>query len=52
MKYNFLKGLKKAVVAVVLFGVPLFITQFPEWANLTIGGVLVLAANWIKVKFL
>lgn len=52
MQYKFSKGLKKAVVAGILFAIPFFITNFPEIANLSIGAVLVLIANWIKVKYL
>ena len=51
MKYSFTKGFTKALVSVVLFGVPFFVTSYPEIANLTIGGVLVLAANFLKIKY-
>ena len=51
-KYSFWKGLKKAVVSVILVGLPLVVTALPqEWMNLTLGGVLVLLVNFLKVKF-
>ena len=49
-EYSFKKGLGKAVVALVLFAIPFFISNFPEWANLSIGTVLMLAYNWLKVS--
>ena len=52
MKYQFGRGVKKAVVAGILFAIPFFITNFPELTNLTIGAVLTLIANFIKVKYL
>ena len=48
--YSFSKGLGKAVISAVLFAIPIFITSFPDWANLTIGGGLMLIYNFIKVK--
>ena len=53
MKYNFLKGLKKAVISVILFGIPVLLQILPtETLNLTLGGVFVLLANWAKVKYI
>ena len=50
--YSFWKGVKKSVVSVVLVGLPVVLTILPaEWQNLTIGGVLVLLVNWLKVKY-
>jgi len=49
-KYSFLKGLWKAIISVILFAIPVFLTSFPEIANLTIGGVLVILVNFIKFK--
>jgi len=49
--YSFWTGLKKALVQVVLFGLPLLIQLLPEaWMNITVGGLLTLAVNYIKVK--
>lgn len=52
MKYSITKGLFKAVVSIVLFAIPVFINQFSEVANLTIGGALMLLYNFIKVKYI
>lgn len=51
-EYSFWKGFKKAVVSVILIGAPLVVSVLPaDWANLTIGGALVLMVNYIKVKY-
>ena len=49
MNYSFLKGLKKSVITVIIFAVPVLVGQFPEIANLTLGGILVLLVNYLKV---
>lgn len=45
-----LKGLKY----VVIFGLPMlvdnFVVSFPEYAQLTLGGALVLLLNYLKIK--
>jgi len=51
MKYSFLKGLGKGLIAIVCFGVPFLLTQFPEVANLTIGAVMMMLINYLKVTF-
>lgn len=50
MNYSFLKGLQKGVIAVIIFAVPVLVGQFPEVANLTIGGILLMVANYLKVS--
>ena len=50
-KYSFKKGLSKGLLAFALFAVPFFITNFPDIANVTIGGLLVILANWIKFTY-
>jgi len=50
-KYSFKKGLLKALVAVIIFSVPILIDAFPAYANLTIGGVLMLIVNFLKVNY-
>ena len=51
-KYSFWKGVGKAVVSVILVGLPLVFQVVPqEWLNLTIGGALVMILNWIKVRY-
>jgi len=49
-KYNFGKGLRKGIIGFVLFAIPFLITSFPEVANLTIGGLLLMLLNYFKVK--
>ena len=50
-QYSFGKGLWKAVINVILFAIPIFLTSFPQWADLTLGGVLVLLMNFVKVRY-
>lgn len=51
-KYSLWKGVWKAIVSVVLVGAPLVFTVLPtEWANITLGGVLVILVNFLKVKY-
>jgi len=54
MKYNLSKGLLKTVKALALFAIPVlidaFIYQYPAIAQLTIGGLLTFAWNYLKVK--
>ena len=53
MKYSFTKGLKKAVVGVLLVGGPVVLGVLPtEWMNMTIGGVLLILWNYAKLKYL
>lgn len=52
IKYSFGKGLKKGIITFVLFAIPVVINAFPELANLTIGAVLVIIVNYLKVKYL
>ena len=49
MKYSIKKGFLKALIMVVIFAIPVLINAFPTIANLTIGGVLVMLLNWLKV---
>ena len=50
-KYSFAKGLGKGILSIIVFAVPIVINAFPEWANLTIGGLLTIAVNFIKVNY-
>ena len=51
-KYSFLKGVKKSLVAVVLVGLPVLVSVLPaQWMDYTIGGVLVLIVNFLKVRY-
>lgn len=53
-RYSLGKGIVKSLKAVVLFAVPVIINaftlQYPEYASLTVGGLLVLIWNFLKVK--
>ena len=53
--YSFKTGLLKALKYFVLFGLPIvvdkLIVAYPDWAQLPLGGLLVLGANWLKIKF-
>lgn len=52
MEYSFTKGLGKGVIAFILFALPL-LTQFlpNDILNLTVGGLLTIAFNYIKFKY-
>lgn len=50
--YSFLKGLKKGVISLVLFGIPFVLTNYPEVTNLTIGAVLVFARNFVVENYI
>ena len=52
MKYSFWKGFKKSAINLILVGAPLVFTLLPqEWMNLTLGGVLLMGLNFLKVKY-
>lgn len=48
--YSFLIGLKKALYGLVVVGGPMLINAFPEWANLTISGAILMIVNYAKQK--
>lgn len=52
MKYSFKITILKGAKYFVIFGIPFLVNQFvityPEWAQLTIGSLLVMLANWGK----
>ena len=54
-KYSFKIGLIKGLKYFAIFALPLIVTgfteNFPDIANLTIGGLLVMIVNYIKLKF-
>lgn len=60
MKYDYKKTLIKALKYGVMFALPWaidqFIVSYPQYAQLTVGAILVALANWLKhyvgVKFL
>lgn len=52
MKYSFLKGLSKSATQAAIFAIPLLLMSLPnEWTELTIGGLLTLVVNYLKVKY-
>jgi len=55
MEYSFKEGFVKAIKYIVLFGLPVlvdqFVVTFPQYAQLTVGGILVLLVNLLKVKY-
>jgi len=52
MQYSFKKGLGKTILNVVIIGLPLVIQLLPtEALNLTLGAVLSLLINYLKVKY-
>lgn len=51
MQYSFGKGVLKSVINVVLFAIPVLLASNPAWLDLTLGGVLVLIVNFLKIKY-
>lgn len=50
-KYSFLKGLKKALLSLLIVGLPMLIQLLPtDIGNLTVSGILLLIVNYLKVK--
>lgn len=54
MKYSLKIGLVKALKYIAIFALPLlvdqFVVAFPQFAQLTVGGILVMLANYLKIK--
>lgn len=52
-QYSIKKGLMKGIKYFVLFLIPVLIDQFvvsyPEIAQITVGGILVMFTNWLKI---
>ena len=52
-KFSHVKGVKKAVIAGVIFGIPVLLQILPsDFLNLTVGAVLAYILNYAKVKYL
>jgi len=51
--FSWKASLIKGVKYIVLFGLPVLVDQFvvayPVWAQLTVGGLLTMSVNWLKV---
>lgn len=54
IKYSFKQGLLKGIKYLLIFLIPVlvdkFIIAYPEIAQLTVGGILVMLVNFIKIK--
>lgn len=51
IKYSFWKGLSKALVSILIVGLPIVIQLLPsDIANLTVSGILLMILNYIKVQ--
>ena len=54
MRYDWRKGLTKAIKYAVLFGLPVlvdkFVVSYPAIAQLSIGAAAVMAVNYLKVQ--
>ena len=54
MEYSLRKGFTKGLKYGIIFVLPLLVNQFiiayPQWAQLTVGGLLVVLVNWLKVR--
>ena len=52
--YSFKKTLLKGAKYLIIFALPVlvdrFIVSYPEIAQLSVGGILVMLCNWLKVK--
>jgi hypothetical protein len=50
-KYSFTKGLGKALVALVVFGLPILIEVLPsDVLNLSVSTILAMILNYLKTK--
>ena len=54
VKYDYKKTVKEGLRSLALFLLPVlvdrFIVSFPEYAQLTIGGLLVAGRDWLKYR--
>ena len=50
LKRGFTKGLKYGIIFILPLLVDQFIISYPQWAQLTVGGILVMLLNWLKVR--
>lgn len=52
--YSFTKTLGKGLKYLIIFALPMAVDQllvaYPDWMQLTLGGLLVMAVNWLKVS--
>ena len=52
MRYNFFKGVGKAVLQLIVFGWPFVLTHWPDATNLTIGAAGSIIVNYLKLRFI
>ena len=53
IKYSFGQGVLKGIKYFILFLIPFALQLLPtEFLNLTVGGILVIIYNFVKIKFL
>ena len=54
MKYSLKIGLLKALKYIAIFALPVLVDQFvvayPQLAQITVGGILVMLTNYLKIK--
>lgn len=51
--YSVLKTINKALIGILLFGIPVLLDALPaEWMNLTVGGILTALWNIVKYNWL
>lgn len=56
MNYSLLRGLWKALLQIIVFGLPIGLTaletmpQTSVYLDLTVGGALSLFINWLKIR--
>jgi len=52
MKYSFWRGIYKALIGMIIIGLPIIFQILPtDIMNLTLGGILALILNWAKIKY-
>lgn len=50
VKKTILKGIKYIIIFSLPFLVDRFIVNYPQYAQITIGGLLVMLVNYLKIK--
>lgn len=53
-QYSLAKTFGKGIKYFIIFALPIMadklIVAYPDWAQLTVGGLLVMLVNWLKVS--
>lgn len=51
-KYSFWKGVYKAIISMIIIGLPIIFNILPsDILNMTLGGVLAVILNWAKIRY-